>query len=323
LDTWDPNGTPSEKTAVLIDMTYTVSADAADPPISFFQLTMGNSGGTTSPVLILSTTIAQGGNVTINNGATFRQGTNDQITVDGDWIMYSGSVLDHIDNAGTITGSINIAVSGTFDLQSGAAIQVNGLGFDGGASKTAGFGTGAGGGSGDATLTEDSIVVESGQEGHVFVAGLTSPIDVFDWPGDPPTAPKGVYLPNTGGASAGTVIGKFDGRDALIDILAGADLDALNGTTDKYGVTTARRAFLGHWGYDTPGTYDFDDFVTAGGAALMALNRNFERYGIYSSPHYWPLKPSSDALRQLWADVHAGQHEFAAGRAFEFFDRYL
>lgn len=125
-------------------------------------------------------------------------------------------------------------------------------------------------GSSNASLTEDSIVVESGQEGHVFVAGLTSPIDVFDWPGDPATAPKAVYLPNTDGTSAGTVIGTFDGRDALIDIAAGVDLDALNGTTDKYGVTGARRAFLGHWGYDDGAVYGFDDFVTADGAALMA-----------------------------------------------------
>jgi hypothetical protein len=125
-------------------------------------------------------------------------------------------------------------------------------------------------GSGNATLTEDSVIVESGQESHPFVAGLSSPIDVFDWPGDPPTAPKGVYLPNTNGTSAGTVVGTFDGRDMILDIPAGTDLDALNGTTDNYGVTGARRAFLGHWGYDTPGTYDFDDYVTDEGAILMA-----------------------------------------------------
>jgi hypothetical protein len=126
------------------------------------------------------------------------------------------------------------------------------------------------GGSGDATLTEDKVFVESGQEGHAFVAGLTSPIDVFDWPGDPATAPKGVYLPNTDGTSAGTVIGKFDGRDMILDIPAGTDLDAHNGTSDNFCVTGARRAFLGHWGYDNPGVYDFDDFVTADGATLMA-----------------------------------------------------
>jgi hypothetical protein len=126
------------------------------------------------------------------------------------------------------------------------------------------------GGCGNASTTEDSIVVESGQESHPFVAGLSSPIDVFDWPGEPPTAPKAVYLPNTGNTTAGIVVGKFDGRDMLVDIAAGTDLDALNGTTDNYGVTGARRAFLCHWGYDTPGTHDFDDYVTGDGAILMA-----------------------------------------------------
>ena len=125
-------------------------------------------------------------------------------------------------------------------------------------------------GSGNAALTEDSIVVEAGQEGHAFLTGLMSPVDAFDWPGDPAEAPKALYLPNTDGTSAGTVVGTFDGRDALLDIPAGTDLDALNGSTDKYGVTGARRAFLGHWGYDNPGTYDFDDFVTDAGGLLMA-----------------------------------------------------
>jgi len=137
------------------------------------------------------------------------------------------------------------------------------------------------GGSANATNTVTGIDVEAGQEGHPFLAGLPNPVDVFDWT-DAPTsgeAPKGVYLPNTDQPSAGTVIGKFDGRDALIDVLAGTDLDAFNGTTDKFGVTGARRAFLGHWGYDGALNYgdddprnrdaDFDDFVTDQGALLM------------------------------------------------------
>ena len=127
------------------------------------------------------------------------------------------------------------------------------------------------GGSANATKTVTGIDVEAGQEGHPFLAGLPDPVDVFDWT-DAPTpgeAPKGVYLPNTDQPSAGTVIGKFDGRDALTDISAGTDLDAFNGTTDKFGVTGARRAFLGHWGYDDGTVYDFDDFVTDQGALLM------------------------------------------------------
>ena len=49
-----------------------------------------------------------------------------------------------------------------------------------------------------------------------------------------------------------------------------------------------------------------------GGAALMTLNRNFERYGIYSSPHYWPLKPAPESLGGLWQAVHDSGHHTVA-----------
>jgi len=96
---------------------------------------------------------------------------------------------------------------------------------------------------------------------------------MFDWSGAPDAqSPKGPYLPNVAGGevAAGAVIATFDGRPWLIDIPAGTDLDALNGTTDKYGVTGDRRVFLGAWGYDTPGTYAWGDFMTIQYKALVA-----------------------------------------------------
>jgi len=117
------------------------------------------------------------------------------------------------------------------------------------------------GGSGDATKSVTDMAVTAGQEGHVFLDGLTGPVALFDWsPGT--EAPKAVYLPNTGDDYAGTVVGTFDGRPMLVDIPAGTDFDALNGTTDDYGTTTARRALLGHWGYDNAGADQWEDYVT-------------------------------------------------------------
>lgn len=129
-------------------------------------------------------------------------------------------------------------------------------------------------GSGDATKTETDLVVQAGQAGHAFLSGLTGPVTLFDWstvPAGDNQAPKVVYLPNAGASwSAGTaIIGTFDGRDMLVDIPSGTDLDALNGTAGKYGVTGARRGFFTDWGYDVDlgvpfdRQAQFDDFVTA------------------------------------------------------------
>ncbi len=129
--------------------------------------------------------------------------------------------------------------------------------------------------SGDAAKATTDLVVEAGHAGHAFLSGLTGPVTLFDWstvPADDNQAPKVVYLPNKDGTSefpAGMVIGTFDGRDMLADLPSGTDLDALNGTVGKYGVTGARRGFFSDWGYDVDlgDPFDrqaqFDDFVTA------------------------------------------------------------
>ena len=116
------------------------------------------------------------------------------------------------------------------------------------------------GGSGDATRAETDMIVETGQESHPFLSGITlggsNDVTLFDWaPGT--QSPKGVYLPNTSGSDfpANTVVSTFAGRDMLADIPSGTDLDALPGQSNgPYGVTGERRVFFGHWGYD-------DDFV--------------------------------------------------------------
>jgi hypothetical protein len=70
------------------------------------------------------------------------------------------------------------------------------------------------------------------------------------------------------------VIATFDDRDMMVLIDEGTDLDALNGTTDKYGVLGDDRGFLPNWGYDTNLNYgdgdprnrraQWDDFITDG-----------------------------------------------------------
>jgi len=110
------------------------------------------------------------------------------------------------------------------------------------------------GGSGNASKTETDVSV------------MGVPIDTFfDW-SDAPTpgeGPKAVYLPNNDGSSefdtSALVIATFDGRDMMVLIDEGTDLDALNGTTDKFGILGADRGFLPNWSYDTDLNYGDDD----------------------------------------------------------------
>ncbi len=122
---------------------------------------------------------------------------------------------------------------------------------------------------GNAAKTESEMVVEAGQENHPFVAGLTSPVQVFDWTEAPNhEAPNAVYLPHVNTVrDAGQLVGTFDRRPYLLDIPAGFDLD--QSVSLEYGTTGARRAFLGQWGYDAD-EYGFDSFITADFEALFA-----------------------------------------------------
>ncbi len=114
--------------------------------------------------------------------------------------------------------------------------------------------------------TTVNMTVESGQEGHPFLNGLTGPVQLFDWSAAPTPGqwPKGVFLPEADFVGGSTLIGRFgdsDPRPMLADIPAGTTL--VNGN-----VAGERRVFFGHWGYDTElgAPYNreanWDDFIT-------------------------------------------------------------
>jgi len=133
------------------------------------------------------------------------------------------------------------------------------------------------GGSGDADLASTGIDIVNL---HPFVPVSTG---LFDWSEAPAPgqAPKGVYLPDSTEqvVAGGIVVATFNNRPILIDIQAGADFDAVNNTTDKYGIAGDRRAFLGSWGYDADLDYgqgdprnrraNWGDFITDDYKALM------------------------------------------------------
>ena len=122
------------------------------------------------------------------------------------------------------------------------------------------------GGSGDVSKTETDALV-----------GNIVPFTMFDWTLAPAgQSPKGPYLPNVAGGEtvAGDVMATYDGKPWWIDIPSGTDLQAMNapvGGGRDYGVTGDRRMFMGAWGYDTPGTYEWGDYMTDQYKAMMAL----------------------------------------------------
>ena len=132
-------------------------------------------------------------------------------------------------------------------------------------------------GAADQTNTVMTMIVDAGQTGHAFLAGVTiSPVDdsvtIFDTSGAPTPGqlPKRVYSP-TGGVRTGTVeIASYNTKAMLGEFASGFDFD--EGGALKFGTAADRRAYLGHWGYDDSPTgvngpggtpSEWEDYITA------------------------------------------------------------
>ena len=67
------------------------------------------------------------------------------------------------------------------------------------------------GSSENADTYEEYMAITVGQEGHPFVSGVTSPVQMFDWsPGH--SAPKAVYLPLVNTLRPGTIAAPWSVR---------------------------------------------------------------------------------------------------------------
>ena len=143
---WTPNGVPSAGSRVTIDASVTVTASGN--AINFFDLTLGDTAGTFSPILLVSTAINSAVGMTVHKNATFTQNVNQALAFSGDVTFRQGSVLNH-SLIGTTpqSRSVNLDVAGTFTMQAGATAAVSALGFNGGAAN-GGSGVILGGGGG-------------------------------------------------------------------------------------------------------------------------------------------------------------------------------
>lgn len=142
---WSPSGVPQQTDAVTIAQAVSVVVDASSPAVSFSSLTLGVPGGGAAANLTLATVTARAGSVLLHMDAGLTQATTSQLVFDGDFTMLSGSSLTHAAESAVSVSSVNLRVTGTFDLQAGATVNVVGRGFRGGAVDNAGVGPGGGG----------------------------------------------------------------------------------------------------------------------------------------------------------------------------------
>ena len=141
---WNPAQVPTTVSNVVIDMNTTVTATNA--AISFTSLTLGDSSGTSSPILVLSTTTAAAGLVVVNPNATWEHSIASPISV-ASMTVQSGGVLTQVFSGATNTevAKLNLAVTNTFNLHSGANIPSRTWLGGGGGTYSRGFGPEAAG----------------------------------------------------------------------------------------------------------------------------------------------------------------------------------
>ncbi len=109
--------------------------------ISFNTLTIGD--GATSNNLTLTASIATGGSITVKNAASLIQGNNSSQTISGTLTVQNGGLLTHSDNAGAQAYTVDFQAA-TINIDSGATVNVDARGYDGGLSIANGLGTGPG-----------------------------------------------------------------------------------------------------------------------------------------------------------------------------------
>ncbi|MFI5347896.1 MAG: hypothetical protein ACHQ51_16110, partial [Elusimicrobiota bacterium] len=178
-----------------------MTVPAASPSIAFNTLNLGDAGATFAPTLKVSAAASTAGLVTVSSGAVFQQDTTSLLAFGGMTVL-PGGLLTHTANGSSRAAVLNLNVSGNFDLQSGATIAVNGVGYAPGVGTQNGFGPGAGTYGGDGSGA-----------GHGGAGGHGSSGAVGGGAYDNTTNPTDL---GSGGAGAYSITGGGGGGAALI-----------------------------------------------------------------------------------------------------------
>lgn len=211
---WSPAQVPSAADDVVIDLNTTVSASGGTS-ISFATLALGDAAGTFAPTLRLSAAQNTSGSVTVHRGAKLQQDTNQQV-IFGSLTVMPGSTLTHTANSSTRSFLINMSVTGDFDLQPGATVAANAVGYAGGSGYQV-AGSGPGGGAGNASSSGSG-------GGHGGTGGLGRNATL-----PPGSANDGVTNPIDLGSGGGGGISNPGGRGGGAILLSAGGTLILNG----------------------------------------------------------------------------------------------
>ncbi|MDP3542508.1 MAG: hypothetical protein Q8T11_08605, partial [Elusimicrobiota bacterium] len=134
---WSPAGVPGAFDAVTIP-SGTVVAYSTDPALGVASLTLGEAGITPVAVLQLSTGLAVGGTLLLQEGAALQVSTGAGVAAADMFLLRGTSVA--FTAAPAVTGTapfLRLYASGSFYLAGGSTITVRGRGYAAGAGAAA------------------------------------------------------------------------------------------------------------------------------------------------------------------------------------------
>ncbi|HOI43837.1 MAG TPA: hypothetical protein PK523_12915, partial [Elusimicrobiales bacterium] len=247
---WDPDVVPDAGSEVTIDANAVVTAAEGEAGLNFATLTLGSAAGTYSPSLVLSTHIASGGSIEINNGASFvyrsqenlsvggdvevnnggvfRSSTTYGFAVGGDLIVRSGGLLTHNVNFSTLASYLNLDVAGNFDLQAGGLVNGDYMGYSAGGPGVGGSTTYDGGGGGG----YGGVGGRGGNHdnGGVAYGSAEAPADAGSKGGD---CTQGAHIGGTGGGYFKLNVGGLSTLDGTITMNGGNGDDGVNANANQ------------------------------------------------------------------------------------------
>ncbi len=216
---WSGGSIPTSVDDVTIDIAGTVdTSDCANGQVQFNTLTIG---GTNAATFKIDKTLGTAGSVTVANLGVFEQNTTSQLVISGTFTVQSGGTLKHSDNSTTQAYEVDISAA-NIDIQSGGSVNVDGLGYDGGTSQTAG--SGPGGGSGTNQNSQGGGGGAHGGNGGLGTGSIAGG-----------TAYCTIANPSTIGSGGGATNGYIGGNGGGLIILTASDTVTINGTVTADG----------------------------------------------------------------------------------------
>ena len=206
---WNPNGVPGPLDTVVID-TNSANQPVLNTTATVYAVYIATSGVYRSTFTISEPLTVSSGVIVGTKGVMVSSITQ-QIQITGNLTVQSGGLLTHTQNlSSTRTSEINLNVGGTFNLQAGATIYADGVGYLGGpAGNVADNGPGAGGYSSNAGIG-------GGGGGHGGAGGAGNNSANGGVANDSAEDPVDLGSGGGAGANAGVGIGGNGGGAVLI-----------------------------------------------------------------------------------------------------------